>query len=177
MASFTLEINGLKEMITRINDEPKALESRLNQVLKSNVNEMVIRARRDAPKDIGRLAGAITAEQRDPLNHAMTCNVEYAPYMEFGTKGKFRAIPGVDASEFKGSGKKGNGFYAAILAWVKRKGLNGKSKSKNKQKQDEQTAYMIYRSILKKGVKPQPFFFKQADLQRAKLEASVKANI
>jgi hypothetical protein len=102
--------------------------------------------------------------------------------MEFGTKGHYTPQPGIDASEFKatGEGKTGKGFYDSILEWVKRNGIAGTFSVKTRRRtgskldrqiEDEQTAFAIYLSIMRHGVKAHPFFFKQIPIQEPKIQA------
>jgi len=49
-------------------------------------------AKRICPVDTGRLRASITTEKVDRLAYAVGTNVEYAPYVEFGTY-KMRAQP------------------------------------------------------------------------------------
>lgn len=150
---------------------------RVDQEIAAATQNMESKAKRDAPKDISRLYAAIITNKIDFLKYELTCNVFYAVYMEFGTKGRYRAIPGIDPSQFnvKTAGS-GRGFFDNILEWVKRKGFAAlKTKSGRASKSlestiaQEQAAFQIYLSILRHGVKPHPFFFKQLDEERPQL--------
>jgi hypothetical protein len=179
---ITVKVNGLKEVQAQIKSYSASLEKKADAIVANNIREMVRNAKRDAPKDFGRMAGAITAKKIKDADWSMTCDVAYAVYMEFGTKGNYRPIPGIDPSEFKatGEGKSGKGFYDSILEWVKRNGIAGtfsvstkkRTGSKiDRQIEDEQTAFAIYLSIMRHGVKPHPFFFKQIQVQEPKIQA------
>jgi len=97
----------------------------------------------------------------------------YAAYMEFGTKGNYRPVPGAEAvaAQFRG---KGPGTFKemvrAITEWVRRKGIAGRYSVKTRrrvgskisqQAEDAAAAWPIIMSILKNGVKAHPYFFKQ----------------
>lgn len=178
---ITVKVNGLKEVQAQLMSYPKSLESKADAIVANNVREMVRNAKRDAPKDFGRLSGAITLKKNGIADYSMTCDASYAVYMEFGTKGRYQPIPGIDASEFKSTGRNsGKGFYDSILDWVKRKGIAGTFDVKTRRRtgskvdrqiEDEQTAFAIYLSIIRHGVKPHPFFFKQIPIQEPKLNA------
>jgi hypothetical protein len=100
----------------------------------------------------------------------------YAPFMEFGTKGKYTPIPGTEeiAAQFKGY--KGGDFMnllRMIVRWVRRKGLTGtysvktqrrKGSKINQFAEDYSAAWPIALSILKNGINPHPYFFKQGDV-------------
>jgi hypothetical protein len=186
----TFKVNGLKEIQVQIKTYTKELEKRADEIIEDNVRQMVQRAKRDAPKDFGTLQNSITAKKISPSNWAMVAQAAHAVYIEFGTKGRYRPIPGVDPKEFKAPGDKntGKGFYDSILDWVKRNGIAGTystgylryekgSKKKgrrlgsslDKQLEDEQAAFAIYLSIMRHGIKPHPFFFKQQEEQEKKL--------
>ena len=110
---ITVKVNGLKEVQAQITSYSLSLEKKADAIVANKVREIVINAKRDAPKDFGRLSGAITAKKNGNADYSMTCDVAYAVYMEFGTKGHYTPQPGIDASEFKamGEGKTGKGFY------------------------------------------------------------------
>lgn len=178
---ITVKVNGLKEVQAQLTSYSKSLENKADAIIANNVREMVRNAKRDAPKDFGRLSGAITAKKNSNADWSMTCEVAYAVYMEFGTKGRYQPIPGIDPSEFKATGgNSGKGFFDSILEWVKRNGIAGTFNVKtrkreggkiDKQIEDEQTAFAIYLSIIRHGVKPHPFFFKQIPIQEPKIKA------
>ena len=132
-------------------------------------------AKRNAPADEGKLRNSINSIYNDQkMSLSITVAANYAAYMEFGTR-KFAAayvstLPQdwkAYAATFKG---KGGGsfseFLKAIMAWVKRKGIGGLqtksgnvSQSKDSVAAQESAAYVIALSILRKGVRPQPFLY------------------
>lgn len=162
-----------------------SLESKADKIVEANVREMVRNAQRDAPKDFGRLKGAITAKRIGTAHWEMVCDAAYAQYLEFGTKGNYKPIPGIDPSEFKSTGgQTGKGFFDSILAWVRRKGIAGTFSVKTRRRvggkaernvQDEKAAWAIYLSIKKHGIHAQPFFFKQGDKQEPLIQADIKS--
>lgn len=80
----------------------------------------------------------------------------YAPFVEFGTKGKTRVPPewAAYAQQFKGL-KNGNlqQFKDSILDWLRRKGITPDSGTL------EEFADFIVKLILKNGLKPRPFMY------------------
>lgn len=137
--------------------------------------EWVSLAARDAPKDTGQLTGEIIYKTLGPFDKEIIANKEYAPFMEFGTKGKYRAIPGTEgiAAQFKGSNLGTGKMFQAILRWVRRKGIGGRFSVKTRKRQgtkivqfaeDYAAAWPIFLSILRNGVYPHPFFFKQQEI-------------
>lgn len=130
--------------------------------------------------DQGQLAGGISFLPVDKLNVEVVSAAFHSPFIEFGTRGKYQAQQGIDASEFRGAKGKG-GFYEfvlAILGWIKRKGIKaGVYSVKTRRRQgskaqkfneDVRLASAIAFSILKKGIKARPFFFKQMPIVRKK---------
>lgn len=129
--------------------------------------------------DNGQLAGGIQVQKINSLTYDVTSTAKHSPYVEFGTKRRFRAQAGVDSSIYKG---KGGGsmaqFIEAIKGWVKRKGIHAGTFSvktrrrtgskKIKEAEDNSLVMAIVYSILRNGVKARPFFFKQK--QRVKKE-------
>lgn len=132
-------------------------------------------ARRDVPIDQGALKGSVSYYMDGDLNAVIVAQKFYAPFIEFGTKGNYKAIPGTDkiAEQFKGY--KGGDFMELlrmIVRWVKRKGISGRYSVKTKKRlgskidrlaEDYAAAWPIALSILRKGIKPHPFFFKQQE--------------
>jgi hypothetical protein len=127
---------------------------------------------KDSPEYDGRLRGSIGVSEIKG-GYEVFAKTKYAAYMEFGTKSKYRAIPGIDASKYRGKGE-GNfkQFLASLTKWVQKKGfastfINGSSKRSKKKSailKEKQAAYAIANSILKHGVKPHPFFFKHREV-------------
>lgn len=122
--------------------------------------------------DNGQLAGGIQTKKISSLTYDVTSTAKHSPYVEFGTKRKFRAQADVDSSIYKG---KGSGtmaqFIEAIKGWVKRKGIRAgtysiktrrRTGSKSKKASEDNALVMgIVLAILRNGVKARPFFFKQ----------------
>jgi hypothetical protein len=176
--SFTIDLVGFDTIRERLKTASEEVFKEVNGEIQASMKTMVQKAKRDAPKDIGGLEGAITFNEISQLRFEMVCQKSYAAFMEFGTKGRYRPIPGVDASKFqqKTASADGKGFFDNILDWVKRKGFaatltkSGKrSKSLDSTIAQEQAAFQIYLSILRHGVHPHPFFFKQLDEEQPQL--------
>lgn len=185
MGKVTVNLGGLKDLKVQLRKVVKEKAKAIDTQLQIATEEMERGAKRDAPADQATLRQGITNRKVSELNWILESNAFYSVYMEFGTKGRYQAIPGVDPSEFKatGEGKTGKGFYDSILEWVKRKGIAGTYQVKNRRRvgskvdqqiEDEQTAFAIYLSIIRHGVKPHPFFFKQLDAVQPKLIRNIQ---
>lgn len=179
MAKIKVDIKGLKELQQQLRNIPKELVKDIDQELGKAVKEMERGAVRDAPVDQNTLKAGIHHTRKAPLDWTFESSAFHDVYMEFGTKARYKPIPGVDPSEFKVTEKgTGKGFYDSILDWVKRKKISGSYNVKTRRRvgskteqqiEDEQTAFAIYLSILRHGVRPHPFFFHQVDRVKPKL--------
>lgn len=152
----------------------------LHEIVSSEVQaagaEFAAGARRDTPVDQGALRGSISYYMDGDMNAVVVAQKFYAPFVEFGTKGKYKAIPGTEqiAAQFKGY--KGGDFMELlrmIVRWVKRKGIAGTYSVKTKRRtgskinrlaEDYAAAWPIALSILRNGISPHPYFFKQQEV-------------
>lgn len=171
----TVTISGFKEFADKCKNISENMVQELDEAAKFAAATWEERAKLDAPKDVGFLAGGISSTQIRLGEYEIVSAKEYSAYMEWGTKGKVHVPAELSAyaSQFKG---KGVGdyydFLNAILDWVKRKGLStvinsytGKKVGGKAAKENLVVlAEAIALSILKKGVNPHPFFFIQKPL-------------
>lgn len=183
---FNVSVKGLNEFKRDI----AVAASKIKEVVSAEVQaagaEFVSGARRDAPVDQGALKGSISYYMDGDLSAVIVAQKFYAPFIEFGTKGKYTPIPGTEdiAASFKGY--KGGDFMELlrmIVRWVKRKGISGtysvKSKKRvgskvNRLAEDYAAAWPIALSILKNGIKAQPFFFKQMEVVWPKMVSNIE---
>lgn len=155
--AVTLKVEGLDAAIKRMEHLAKDIRRDAQDILNAFVDEVARTAKRLAPGDEGRLRNSINPVRgTGNLEASVVATVVYAAFMEFGTR-KYAAqyvatLPGdwkTYASTFQG--QKGNGnfeqFLNAIMAWVKRKGIDNKA------------AYPIALKILRDGVQPHPFLY------------------
>ena len=70
--------NHVDQIVSRLETNSK------KKITKKVAEQVVDVAREMAPVDTGRLRGSITI-QRDGNSHAVTTDVPYAPFLEFGT--------------------------------------------------------------------------------------------
>lgn len=154
MATFSIKATGIEAIQAKI-AEPKfkaAINTALNAFALSSVND----AKQLAPNFEGTIRKNINFDEATNYVTTINVNVDYAAYVEFGTK-KFSAsyVSGLPrdwqsfAAEFKG---KGNGsfsqFVERLTYWAKKTG-----------KIPVEAAYVTALKILREGVKPQPFLF------------------
>ena len=169
MATFSIKVNGIEAIQAKI-AEPK-FKAGINAALNAYGLTVVKTAKEKVPKDEGNLARSINFEKKD-FEITINVNADYAAYVEFGTR-KFAAayVGGLEpewqqiAAQFKGKGRGDYyDFLNRILDWVKRKNLaqitNSYTGRKSTKKSDLiMVAEAVALSILRNGIKPQPFIY------------------
>jgi len=199
MAGFKIEIKGLAELQQRLS-KPE-VDAKINKVLSKFGNDVRTEAIRRAPVNEGRLRQSIFY-QAGQLQVTIGANVDYAAYVEFGTR-KFAAayvatLPAswqVFARNYKGpAGGTFDQLVMRIYEWVRKKGIRAnpkqgvqednfsagrlkqprKAKKQNKESEQQQLAYAIALKILRDGIKPQPFLFPAYNAVISKLENKIE---
>ena len=163
MAGFALDISGIKGVeaaIKRI--DTKATKGLSDEMAASAIN-IERSAKRLAPGNLGKLRQSINHDTGNSLFKSVFSTVEYAPYVEFGTRGKARIPAGYEAfaAQYKGKGAKG--AWKAIEFWIKRKGI------------DPKLTFVIFRSIMRNGISPQPFMIPSYEKEKPALLKRLKA--
>ena len=172
-SSFNLQVKGLDKLIKDFEKLPNEIQDGLDRSLNAGANNWANGAVRDAPVYDGKLRGSIRSERKGYLWYAVSANVFYAAYVEFGTKKKVQVPSDLQAiaAEFKGG--RGGGSFQDLLKnierWVKKQGIAGiynvksrkLSQSKASKAAIKSAAFLIARSIAKNGISPHPYFFKQ----------------
>jgi HK97 gp10 family phage protein len=163
MAGFALDISGIKGVeaaIKRI--DTKATKGLSDEMAASAIN-IERSAKRLAPGNLGKLRQSINHDTGNSLFKSVFSTVEYAPYVEFGTRGKARIPAGYEAfaAQYKGKGAKG--AWKAIEFWIKRKGI------------DPKLTFVIFRSIMRNGISPQPFMIPAYEKEKPALLKRLKA--
>lgn len=175
--SISITTPGLTKILSKLNSFPRDLQIEINAEMGVAALELARMAKSNAPADEGSLRMAINTKKE---NNSWEVAVQkaHAPYMEFGTKRRFRPTRGFEryAAQFKGNrGASSGSLDGAILGWVKRNKIRfekagqqsvigAKKKSrvpalKTRFLTPEQTAFIIARFISFHGVKPHPFLF------------------
>lgn len=181
--AIKISVTGTRQLLADIKRLKEKIQKEVNGEVVAAGQEYVKRAKQTLSSnrrgnDEGTLLQSINYEVVKPGIVTVQAQAAHALYIEFGTKGRYKPIPGIDASQFRqSSAKGGSGFYDAILRWVKRKKIAGsysrgtysvKTKREirkrlgtkvDQQIEDEQTAFAIYLSIIRHGISPSPFFF------------------
>jgi len=164
MAGFALDISGIKQVEDAIKKiDSKATKGLSDEMAASAIN-IEISARRMAPGNLGKLKQSINHDTGNSLFKSVFSTVEYAPYVEFGTRGKARIPAGYEAfaAQYKASGKGAKGAWEAIEFWIKRKGI------------DPKLTFVIFRSIMRNGISPQPFMIPSYEKEKPALLKRLK---
>ena len=184
-----LNVNGMDKIF---NDFKKYTEKiKVDIALEINASALNIQsnAKKNAPVNFGTLRNSIQLVEelgQGKLLYTIGSKLPYAPYVEFGTGPKTSVPANYNefAMQFKGN-KRGTfkQMIEALMLWVKAKGLTGTysvktgkrlgSKQKN-QTQDKSAAYAIAISILKKGLRPQPYLIPAYEKEIPKLKENIK---
>jgi HK97 gp10 family phage protein len=180
---FKVKITGISSIEKQFTAAAEKIKDTVEQEMQAAAQDWVAGAVRDAPVDQGALKQSISYKKTGTqtgsgtlISFEIVAQRFYAPFVEFGTKGKYLPIPGTEkiAAEFKGY--KGGDFMQLlrmILRWVKRKGITGTYSVKTRRRtgskinqfaEDYSAAWPIALSILKNGISPHPYFFKQQEI-------------
>ena len=189
MASITLEITGIDKVLNKY----KVLSNNVKKEIHDNVAESALKiqsdAKKNAPVNLGTLRQSIYLNSQispDAFVYTIGAAAPYAPYVEFGTGGKVNVPDGYETYAQSFKGRKGGKFIEMVKAlaeWVAKKGIAGtysvktqrRSGSKsNQQKQNMSVAYAIAISILRKGLRPQPFLIPAFEQEKSKLLEKLK---
>ncbi len=179
---MSIEVKGLKGVLTRIENYPKEVEQAIDIELTEGAELIEGRAKMLAPVNDGLLRSSIVADTGVLLNKTVTNSVFYAPYIEFGTGRKFKGN-GRDqiAAQFKGKANRGNfdDMVNSLAEWIRKKGILTGGKMGRKRKDDKYrlAAYWMAIRILQNGIKAQPFFFRAYDEILPTILANVKKAI
>jgi hypothetical protein len=171
---ITIEIEGLTNMKKSFSELASNLLEVVDAEMEEGAREFIVLAHRDAPVDEAELKRMTQYKKLGTLNYDIFSQTSYAAYMEFGTKGNYRPVPGAEAIAAQFHNKKQPGTFKdmlrSIARWVKRKGISGTYSVKTRRRtgskinqlaEDYAAAWPIAMSILKNGVKAHPYFFKQ----------------
>lgn len=159
MIEFGLE--NLNEVLKDIEKKSEEMQKAVkDQINKSGLHIETL-AKQKAPTDHGRLRASIRAKLSDGgLTSLVGTDVDYAPFMEFGTKSKVEIPAGLEgyAMQFKGS-KKGSwdDLVTNITNWARRNGV------------EDEAIPLIAMKIAKNGVKARPFLFPSVEEEKPRL--------
>ena len=168
---------GIVVSISGIDGVKKALESldvNIKKEVSNEINASALRiqnsAKRLAPVNFGQLRNGISLTRNNNYTFTVESKASYSPYVEFGTGGKVSVPADFQSYAMQFKGGKGGKFadmIAALTLWVKRKGIGNGKNEKN-------IAFLIARSILQKGMRPQPFLIPAFEQEKPLLIKRIK---
>lgn len=144
-------IKGLPELKSKMQKLKTGLQETVVGTIWDVVGLMVADAKADAPVDLAKLINSIDRKRSETgWSVVFYVGEAHGAFQEFGF-GKYLEVPAElseEALKFKGY-KSGNfeEFLADITAWCERKGI------------DTGAAWLIAVSILRKGLRPKPYFY------------------
>ena len=167
-----LKIKNIDKVFENIKSYPEDLKKVVNNEFKAFGNNVVSDAKKLAPTNLGILKNSIRSAQTD-LKVSISVNVDYAAYLEFGTKSFAQSYVSTlppdwqtFAAEYKGSsGGSFKEFVMRIVKWCKDKGI------------EEKAAYPIALKILRTGIKPHPYLFPAFEKNKIELIKNLKAQL
>ena len=168
--AFAVSLNGIKELEGKLIKLSTVLKVDVSDEINASALKIENQAKRLAPINLGQLRNSIALTKDVDLTYTVAANASYAAYVEFGT-GPQTSVPSdfkSYAEQFKGkSGGKFKDMIEALTLWIKRKGIgNGKN--------DKGLAYVIALSILRKGMRAQPFLVPAYEMEKPKLIKRLK---
>ena len=174
MDGITFDVVGLDKVMDMLHKFNKQTQIEIKNEVAASALKIQSDAKKNAPVNLGKLRQSIylTSDIKSDYQYKFTIgsSENYAPYVEFGTGGKVSIPKGFEsyAAIFKNSSKgKFKDMVLSLTEWVQKKGIASG-------KQTKSVAYMIALSILRKGLRPQPFLIPAFELEKIKLKATIK---
>jgi len=166
MSSITIDIKDIKKLEEILGKLDSKVKDDLDFIVKATADDTQRLARQKAPSDIGAIKRSFSTEKEKELSYVIKNNMPYAPYVEFGTGGKYNPGEWDDfASQFQKGNYKIKGTFEegvqAIADWLGRHGGN------------PEDAVGVLFSILKNGISPQPFLWPAFKIGRKQLEQEI----
>ena len=166
MIKLELPTSEINKVVTEVKRRQTEYEKNLANALKKGALDIESTAKQNVTTNTGRLKTSIVAKH-DPVNISseVVAGAKYAPYVEFGTKGRIK-IPAEYASfasQFQGQ-ESGNfrKLVEAIGNWARERRI------------EEEAVFPIALSIAKNGVKAQPFLLPAYEQERPKIIKALK---
>tara|TARA_R110002020_G_scaffold471625_2_gene698879 strand:- start:3234 stop:3737 length:504 start_codon:yes stop_codon:yes gene_type:complete len=141
-------VKGLQDLLKKLEKLGDAKE--IDGIAEGISREIQLDAVQRAPVNFGQLRQSIKQSKIGPLKYEVVVGADYGSYVEFGTGPRVQVPPEFAqmAQQFKGG--KGGSFkdgLKSIKDWCRAKGI------------PESAAYPILMSLLKKGMRPQPYLY------------------
>lgn len=164
---ITFKVKGLEHAKRALEGASEEKKRRVADEVRRSALLIQSDARRDAPVNMGRLRSDIQFGfdvGKDTVEAQVYNTVQYAPFVEFGTKSHVD-VPEeltVYAQQFRGRGGSFDELLDSIERWAHLKGL------------PPEAAYPIARKIAREGRKAQPYLFPAVEKERPNLERRIK---
>lgn len=178
-ATVSVDVSQLMAKLATLSSEGNRISK---AIVQSSGDLIVAEAKANAPADLGAIRqGIVKDEMADGFIAQITATAPESPFQEFGTGGKVNVPEEMSdvASQFIGyKGGDMAAFIKALVDWIKRHGINrvysvkthriSKAKTAKLSSQlgygsvdemDTQTAWAIAKTILRDGLRPQPFLY------------------
>ena len=163
--AFAVSLGGMKELEGKLNKLSTALKVDVSDEINASALKIENQAKRLAPVNLGQLRNSIALIKDGELTYSVAANASYSAYVEFGTGPQVNVPADFKSYAQQFKGKSGGSFkdmVEALTLWVKAKGIgNGKNQ--------KGLAYIIALSILRKGLRPQPFLIPAYEQEKPKL--------
>jgi len=142
----------------------KKKRNQIEYVINEGALKVESSAKQNAPVDMGALRSSIKTGKFGELGREVFTKLEYAPYVEFGTKSKVDIPPGLESYALQFKGRKGDfdTLLQNIKGWARRKGL------------DPGVAYPIAVKIAREGRRAQPYLFPAFEQHRPRIIRNLK---
>lgn len=175
------EIIGLDNVLRSFDLKKQSVVNRVGDELREAAKQIERLAKRDAPKNDGRLAASISTREKSVTDYEVVASAQTAPMMEFGTgsKAKVDSEFATYAMQFRGATVDNPGTLEEnILDWVRTKGIGQarkgpalprKKSAKQKDAEFRTVAFLIARSIRRYGVEAHPFLLRNFQTVRTEL--------
>ena len=172
--AITIEIKNIDEAFKKFDNMSKTVKKDIKNEVAASALNIQSNAKRLAPVNLGKLRQSIyineTSKGPNEFMFTIGAAAKYAPYIEFGTGGKVSIPSGFseEASKFKGkTGGRFSDLVKALTEWVSKKGIASGKQSKS-------VAYAIALSIIRRGIRPQPFLIPSFKAEMPKLVIKIK---
>jgi HK97 gp10 family phage protein len=105
---FFIDLEGLQPLLAKLKGMGQEVDDIVADQIEQTAFNIEYKAARRAPIDFGDLARKISTRKVNDLNWEVVVQVNYAPYVEFGTGGLVDVPAGLEdyAMQFKGKGIK-----------------------------------------------------------------------
>jgi len=149
---FKVDIKNLNKVLKELEGKGKQVDKDVEILTRENAKEIAAQAKVNAPVGIdGHMRNQIEYPKVKDRHYKVVANAYYSGYVEFGTGTRVKVptemkdvAQAIRSNKRAGSFKKG---LKKIEEWCAKKGI------------PKESAYLIFMSILKKGIKPQPFLY------------------